>query len=63
MNKIELSNLYLKTFTEQDAVDYCFLNNINIDNIINLNLNNNKLTNDISGIKVFKNLKYLNIGK
>ena len=28
MNKIELVNLKLKTFTEQDALDYCILNNI-----------------------------------
>ena len=29
MNKIILNNLKLKTFTEQDALDYCLLNNIN----------------------------------
>ena len=58
MNKIRLGNLQLKTFTEQDAEDYCLLNNINPDNIIKLYLNFNKLT-DISGIKLFKNTKEL----
>ena len=55
---LHLNSLELKTFTEQDAVDYCFLNNTNSDNIIELNLNENKLT-DISGIKLFKNLEIL----
>ena len=58
MNEIDLSNLKLKTFTEQDALDCCKINNINADDIIQLNLNNNKLT-DISGIRLFKNLKNL----
>jgi len=61
MNKIELGNLQLKVFTEQDALDYCQINDINFNNIINLNLNCNSLT-DISGVKLFKNIKYLNIG-
>ena len=61
MNEIILNDLELKTFTEQDIQDYCLLNDINPDNIIVLNLNYNKLT-DISGIRLFKNLKnlYLN---
>ena len=66
MNKIHLPNLELKTFTEQDALDYCQLNNINPDNITMLNLFDNKLTDiDISGIKLFKNLSalYLNNNK
>ena len=58
MKQIRINNLYLKTFTEQDAEDYCLLNNINQDNIIELYLHNNELT-DISGIKLFKNLKRL----
>ena len=41
---IFLRNLKLKTFTEQDAEDYCQINNINSDNITELYLNNNKLT-------------------
>ena len=57
---IELGNLELKTFTEQDVLDYCSINNINPDNIIILRLDNNNLT-DISGIKLFKNLEYLEI--
>ena len=60
MNEIDLSNLKLKTSTEQDALDCCKINNINADDIIQLNLNNNKLT-DISGIRLFKNLKYLHL--
>ena len=60
MNEIDLSNLKLKTFTEQDALDCCKINNINADDINQLNLNNNKLT-DISGIRLFKNLKYLHL--
>ena len=58
MNKIELVNLKLKTFTDQNILDYCLLNNINHLNIIELNLSNNKLT-DISGVKLFKNLENL----
>ena len=58
MNKIKLINLKLKIFTEQDALDYCQLNNINSDKITELYLRNNELT-DISGIKLFKNLKKL----
>ena len=58
MNEIELIGLELKTFTNQDAVDYCQINNINPENITELNLSNNKLT-DISGIKIFKNLENL----
>ena len=58
MNEINLSDLELKTFTEQDVLDYCQINNINPLYIIELNLNWNKLT-DISGIKLFKNLKEL----
>ena len=58
MNKINLSNLQLKTFTEQDASDYCLLNNINRHVITELDLSGNKLT-DITGIKLFKNLETL----
>ena len=58
MNIIELYSLQLKTFTEQDASDYCLLNDINLDKIIQLELYNNKLT-DISGLKIFKNLETL----
>ena len=58
MNEINLSDLELKTFTEQDVLDYCQINNINPLYIIELNLNWNKLT-DISGIKLFKNIKKL----
>ena len=29
MNKIDLNYLKLKTFTEQDVLDYCQINNIN----------------------------------
>ena len=61
MNEIKLINLKLKTFTEQDVLNYCLLNNINPGNIIELYLFNNELT-DISGIKLFKNLRQLNIG-
>ena len=62
MNKIILNNLKLKTFTEQDALDYCLLNNINPLNITELYLSYNELTN-ISGIKLFKNLKILSLEK
>jgi len=58
MNIIELENLELQTFTEQDVVDYCQINNLNPDNITELWLRNNELT-DISGIKEFKNLEEL----
>ena len=58
MNEINLQYLNLKTFTEQNAEDYCLLNNINSDKIIQLSLSDNKLT-DISGVKLFKNLKSL----
>ena len=64
MNRIDLSNLKLKTFAEQNISDYCLLNNINPDDIRIINLKNNQLT-DISGIKIFKNLNelYLNINR
>jgi len=55
---LNLKKLDLKTFTEQNALDYCHLNNLNIDKIKKLNMINNRLT-DISGIKVFKNLEIL----
>ena len=58
MKEIQLNDLELKTFTEQDASNYCLLNNINSYNIIILDLKGNELT-DISGIKFFKNLKNL----
>ena len=55
ITEINFFNLDLKTFTEQDVLDYCQINNINPDNIIKLWLHDNKAT-DISGIKLFKNL-------
>ena len=58
---INLESLKLKTFTEQNALDYCLLNDINYDSIKILTLNSNELT-DISGIKLFKNLESLDIG-
>ena len=58
MNILKLNNLQLRTFTLQETLDYCQINNINLNSIIILNLNSNKLT-DISGIKPFKNLKEL----
>jgi len=61
MNRIDLKSLELKTFTEQNAKDYCHLKDINIQNIISLDLNDNRLT-DISGIKIFENLQYLDLG-
>ena len=61
MNKIELRNLELKTFTEQDVLDYCLLNNLNPENIKILDLSFNKLK-KISGIKLFKNLEILIVG-
>ena len=60
MKEIYLSGLNLKTFTEQDASDYCSINNINSDSIIELFLHYNELT-DITGIKLFKNLEYLDL--
>ena len=53
--ELQLSNLKLKTFTGQNAVDYCLLNNINSNDITELDLGFNELT-DISGIKIFKNV-------
>ena len=61
MNEIYLNFSELKVFTEQDALDYCSINNINTDNIIELYLDNNDLI-DISGIRLFKNLEHLDIG-
>jgi len=61
-NKIHLKNLDLKTFTKQDAIDYCILNNINIEDIISLDLSSNNRLTDISGIKIFENLQYLDLG-
>ena len=58
--ELQLSNLKLKTFTGQNAVDYCLLNNINSNDITELDLGFNELT-DISGIKIFKNLTDLHI--
>ena len=60
MNEIILNSLQLKTFTEQDALDYCQINNINPDNITVLDLFNNKLT-DISVLKYLNNLKFLGL--
>ena len=60
INEIILINLELKTFTKQDAEDYCLLNNLNNDDIIELYLWNNELT-DITGIKLFKNLEALRL--
>jgi len=61
MNILNLKKLELKTFTEQDALDYCQLNNLIPDNIIIIYLNINKLT-DISVVKIFKNLQQLFLG-
>ena len=58
MKQLQLSNLKLKTFTEQDILDYCQINNINPDKITILYLDDNQLT-DISGVKLFKNLTEL----
>jgi len=60
MKEINLNNLQLKTFTEQDVLDYCQLNDINPDNITELYLLNNELI-DISGLKLFKNLENLSL--
>lgn len=57
---MNLCRLKLKTFTEQDTLDYCLINNINPNKIIELWLSHNELT-DISGVKLFKNLKRLYI--
>ena len=57
-----LNDLKLKTFTEQDCADYCEINNINLSDITELCLQNNQLT-DISGVKIFKNLKILFINE
>ena len=61
MDQIKLYNLELKTFTEQNVLDYCQINNINPDDITYLDLSDNKLT-GILEIKIFKNLKRLYIG-
>jgi len=58
--KIELQNIFLKTFTEQNAIDYCLLNSINPLNVTELWLNGNLLT-DVSGVKLFKNLIILTL--
>ena len=60
MNKINLRNLELKTFTEQDVLDYCLLNNLISEEILILFLTSNSLT-DISGIRLFKNLERLDL--
>ena len=60
MNKIDLSDLQLKIFTEQNVLDYCQINNINLDDITELDLSFNQLT-DISGIRLFKNIKKLHL--
>ena len=57
---INLNELKLKTFTEQNVLDYCQLNSINPNNIKTLLLSSNELT-DISEIKLFKNVEYLDI--
>jgi len=61
MKHLYLSNLQLKTLTEQNITDYCQINNINYKDVILLNLFNNQLT-DINGINIFKNLKVLYLG-
>ena len=60
MNKLDLRLLDIKTLNEQDILDYCQLNSIDINKITYLDLGYNELT-DISGIKLFKNLKILNL--
>ena len=60
MSKIKLNDLELKTFTEQDALDYCQLNSINFDDITELYLSDNQLT-DISVIQNLNTLKYPDI--
>jgi len=37
MKQIDLRNLQLKTFTLQNALDYCSINNLNPNNITELN--------------------------
>jgi len=61
MNQINLRGLELKTFTQQDALDYCNINSLNPLNITELSLTDNKLR-DISEIKIFKNLEILFLG-
>ena len=58
MNDIHLNYLDLRIFTEQDALDYCLLNSLNHDSIIELDLSYNELK-DISGIRLFKNIEIL----
>ena len=41
-------------------MDYCQINNINLDDITELDLSFNQLT-DISGIRLFKNIKKLHL--
>ena len=60
MNEISLIGLNIKIFTEQDALDYCQINNLNPNDLICLNISNNSLK-DISGIRIFKNLQQLYI--
>ena len=60
-NSLVLNQLKLKTFTEQNALDYCLLNDINPNNIKKIYLSSNQLT-DISGIRLFKNTEYLILG-
>jgi len=57
---VSLNDLNLKTFTEQDTLDYCLINNIEYKNVILLSLDSNKLT-DISRVKIFENLIQLNL--
>ena len=57
---LHLSNLQLKTFIEQDVLDYCLLNNLISEEILILFLTSNSLT-DISGIRLFKNLERLDL--
>ena len=57
---IWLTQLKLKNIKEQDVLDYCQINNINPNDITELWLSHNNLT-DISGIRLFKNLEYLDI--
>ena len=60
MKEIDLNKLKLKTFSEQDALDYCQINNINPDKITELNLSKNQLT-DISIIQYLNKLEVLYI--
>ena len=62
MSKIlHLNSLNLKAFTEQDALDYCSINNIKPLDIDQLNLYLNERLEDISGIRLFKNLEILDL--